>query len=148
MEKMQHAETLVKEFLVYRGFSSTLKAFEVELAADASHGFQVDRVIELLFSVYVPKFEADNLRTFMTSVRQSLLARSELHFSAALRKLESSLNRYYIVNAVQKGRIDRVLDFFEKYGDLLLQSGDDWGGWFGEDGYFTVFEVLQTLPVI
>lgn len=39
---MQYAEGVVKEFLLFRGFTHTLQSFESELHADVGNGFQVD----------------------------------------------------------------------------------------------------------
>ncbi|KAK9292858.1 hypothetical protein L1049_020839 [Liquidambar formosana] len=60
MENMQYAEELVREFLIFRGFTTTLQAFEIELCTDIGKGFQVDKILNLIFSVYVPKFDAEN----------------------------------------------------------------------------------------
>ncbi|TKY51367.1 WD repeat-containing protein 91 [Spatholobus suberectus] len=43
MEKMQHAEELVREFLVFRGFTNTLEAYEAELRTDIGKGFEADK---------------------------------------------------------------------------------------------------------
>ena len=61
MENMLYAEELVKEFLVFRGFTTTLQAFERELATDIGKGFHVDKILELVFSVYIPQFRIENL---------------------------------------------------------------------------------------
>ncbi|KAJ4956529.1 hypothetical protein NE237_013312 [Protea cynaroides] len=45
-------------------------------------------------------------------------------------KLEVSILRYYIVQAVQFGRKDKLTEFFGIYGNDLLQSGQDWTPWF------------------
>ena len=44
-----HAESVLKEFLVFRGYALTLSSFEKDLAADPAHGFEVDRVVDLFF---------------------------------------------------------------------------------------------------
>uniref|UniRef100_A0A0A0KWK0 LisH domain-containing protein n=1 Tax=Cucumis sativus TaxID=3659 RepID=A0A0A0KWK0_CUCSA len=54
MENMQYAEELVREFLVFRGFTSALQSYESELSTDIGKGFQVDRILDLIFSVYIP----------------------------------------------------------------------------------------------
>lgn len=41
MDAMQYAEGVVKEFLLFRGFTHTLQSFESELHADVGNGFQV-----------------------------------------------------------------------------------------------------------
>ncbi|KAK6132157.1 hypothetical protein DH2020_034113 [Rehmannia glutinosa] len=54
MEKMKFAEELVREFLVFRGFTNTLQAFEKELATDIGKGFQVDKILDFIFLLTSP----------------------------------------------------------------------------------------------
>ncbi|KAL3700993.1 hypothetical protein R1sor_019015 [Riccia sorocarpa] len=130
MENMQYAEAVVKEFLLFRGFTHTLHSFEAEVEADIGHGLQVDRIVDLFFNVYIQRFEADNMVNLMAFLQKSFFSSADERYHSTVRKLEASLNKYYIVNAVQKGRPDRVIHFFERHGDSLLRSGDDWQCWF------------------
>ncbi|PKI51452.1 hypothetical protein CRG98_028163 [Punica granatum] len=70
MENMQYAEELVREFLVFRGFTKTLQAFEAELGTDIGKGFQVDKLLDLIFSVYIPGFQADKLVGLLSFFKQ------------------------------------------------------------------------------
>nr|XP_015878316.2 WD repeat-containing protein 91 homolog isoform X1 [Ziziphus jujuba var. spinosa] len=130
MENMQYAEELVREFLVFRGFTNTLQAFDSELSTDIGKGFQVDKIIDLIFSVYVPKFQAEKLVGLLNFFKQCLSPSSERIFVATLCKLEVSILRYYIVHAIQSGRRDKVVEFYGLNGDDLLQKGQDWTPWF------------------
>ncbi|KAJ4843376.1 hypothetical protein Tsubulata_032682 [Turnera subulata] len=131
MENMQFAEELVREFLLFRGFTNTLQAFEAELSTDIGKGFQVDKIMDLIFSVYVPRFHADKLVGLLGFFRQCFSSLSDSVLAATLSKLEVSILRYYVVFAVQSGRREKVAEFFAAYGnDLLSQSGQDWTPWF------------------
>ncbi|CAN6564840.1 unnamed protein product [Malus baccata var. baccata] len=130
MENMQYAEELVREFLVFKGFTNTLQAFDSELSTDIGKGFQVDRIMELIFSVYVPKFQAEKLVGLFSFFKQCLSSSSETVLLTTLSKLEVSILRYYVVNAIQSGRRDKVLEFFGMIGNDLLQRGQDWTAWF------------------
>lgn len=131
METMQYAEELVREFLVFRGFSNTLQAFETELRTDIGKGFQVDKILDLIFSVYIPKFQAEKLVGLLSFFKKCLSLSTETAFTATLSKLEVSILRYYIVHALQSGRKDKVVEFFGANGNELLQRGQDWTPWFG-----------------
>lgn len=48
MAHMQNIEVLVREFLAYRGFLTSLKSFENECKNDKNKSFRVDRIIESL----------------------------------------------------------------------------------------------------
>ncbi|KAL6994611.1 hypothetical protein U1Q18_050631, partial [Sarracenia purpurea var. burkii] len=126
MENMQYAEELVKVFLVFRGFTSTLKAFERELGTDIGKGFQVDRILELIFSVYILQFRAENLIAMLRFFKQCFSSASEILFISTLSKLEVSILRYYVVHATQSRRRDEVMEFFEMHGNDLLQRNHDW----------------------
>lgn len=129
MENMHYAEELVREFIVFRGFTSTLQAFEMELNMDVGKGFQVDKILDLIFSKYIPKFEPEKLVGLLSFFNQCISS-SETVFYATLSKLEASILRYYIVHAVRSGRNDKVKEFFDMLGDDLQQKGDDWTPWF------------------
>lgn len=130
MENMQYAEELVREFLVFRGFTSTLQAFERELSTDIGKGFQIDKILELIFSVYIPQFRAENLVDILNFFKQCFSSSSDLVFVSMLSKLEVSILRYYVVHALQSGRKDKVMEFFGTYGNDLLQKDSDWSSWF------------------
>ncbi|KAL5538188.1 hypothetical protein UlMin_024419, partial [Ulmus minor] len=130
MENMLYAEELVREFLVFRGFTKTLQAFDSELSTDIGKGFQVDKIIDLIFSVYVPTFQAEKLVGLLNFFKHCLSSAPERVYVDTLRKLEVSILRYYIVHAVQSGRKDKVVEFFGMNGNELLQRGQDWSPWF------------------
>lgn len=46
MSHIQYVDELVKEYLLFRGFSQTLKAFDNDLKAEKEKGFRVRTVIE------------------------------------------------------------------------------------------------------
>lgn len=141
MEKMQYAEELVREFLIFRGFTNTLEAYETELRTDIGTGFQVDKILDLIFSVYVPKFQADKLVALLGFFKHYLSSSSETTLVSTFSKLESSLLRFYVVHALQSNRRDKVVEFFSLNGpDLLQSSQEDWTHWFG--AFLFVFVVL------
>ena len=144
MENMQYAEELVREFLVFRGFTNTLQAFDSELSTDIGKGFQVDRIIDLIFSVYIPTFQAEKLVGLLSFFKHCLSSSSERVYIDTLCKLEVSILRYYIVYAVKAGRNDKVLEFYGMNGNDLLQRDHDWTPWFG--GFF--FLLLFSLSYI
>ncbi|KAL3714237.1 hypothetical protein ACJRO7_006213 [Eucalyptus globulus] len=131
MENMQYAEELVREFLVFRGFTATLQSFESELATDVGRGFQVDKLLDLIFAAYVPRFQADKLLALFGFLRQCLSSAStEAALLASLSRLEVAVMRYYIVHAVRSGRRDKVLEFFGASGNDLMRKDQDWTPWF------------------
>ncbi|XXG89877.1 hypothetical protein AAC387_Pa12g1774 [Persea americana] len=147
MDNIEYAEELVREFIVFRGFTNTLQAFETELSTDVGKGFQVDKVMDLIFKVYVPKFQAEKLVSLLGFLKQCFSSSSEGVLITTLSRLELSVLRYYIVHALQSGRQDKVVEFFGTHGNDLLQRSEDWTPWFaipylkkpGLDPRFRVF---------
>ncbi|KAF5731216.1 hypothetical protein HS088_TW19G00822 [Tripterygium wilfordii] len=131
MENMQYAEELIREFLVFRGFTNTLQAFEMELGTDIGKSFQVDKILDLIFSVYIPKFHAEKLVGLLSFFKQCFSSSTEIALIATLLKLEVSILRYYVVYALQSGRKDKVVEFFGMNGNDLLQRSTEWTPWFG-----------------
>ncbi|CAH9070598.1 unnamed protein product [Cuscuta epithymum] len=129
MENMQYAEELLREFLVFRGFTNTLQAFEKELGSDIGKGFQVDRLLDLIFSVYIPKCQAANLVNLLHFFKQCF-GSYEIELMSSLSKLEVSIMRYYIIHALQSGKREKVIEFFDTHGSELVQKHQDWALWF------------------
>ena len=144
MENMLYAEELVREFLVFRGFTNTLQAFDSELSTDIGKGFQVEKIMELIFSVYIPKFQAEKLVRLLSFFKQCLSSSSDTVLLATLSKMEVSILRYYVVNAVNAGRREKVLEFFGMKGNELLQRSQDWTPWFGRFVYHFYVSVSWT----
>ncbi|XP_024540106.1 WD repeat-containing protein 91 homolog isoform X1 [Selaginella moellendorffii] len=158
MDEHKNAEGLVREFLLFRGFTQTIRAFEADLAADVTQGYQVEKTMQLVFDVYIPRYQIEKLAELMDFLSLSLFAPGDSHCQATARKLHTGLKRFYLVHALQKGRMDRVLDFFKQYGGNLLNEGDDWQAWFAlpyvkdpsSDPQFQVYfskDWLETLMV-
>lgn len=146
MENMQYAEDLVREFLVFRGFTNTLQAFEAELGTDVGKEFQVDKLLDLIFSTYIPRFQAENLVGLLSFFKQLFSSSTtETVLVATLSKLEVSILRCYIVHAIRSRKRDKVIDFFNMIGNDLLQKGQDWTPWFGGCLPFPVVALFYSL---
>lgn len=133
MAHVQFTDEIVKEYLLFRGFSVTLKAFDNELKIEKEKGFRVDRVVEnLLQCVY--NYDLAGLRDAWNHLETKIFTKLDHHLSVATRKLEGALLKFYLVHAIENSKSDKVSDFFSKMTqDLSGQS--DWKDWFSE--YFT-----------
>lgn len=60
-----------------------------------------------------------------------------LLINVAVKKIEHSLLRMYLVNAIINSKQDKVLEFFEKMGPEL-QNQQEWKDWFGTYNYKTL----------
>ncbi|CAD6205320.1 unnamed protein product [Miscanthus lutarioriparius] len=130
MENMRYAEELVREFLVFRGFTSTLQAYESELSTEIGRNFQADKIVDLVFSEYIPKYQLDRLVGLFAFFKQCFMSPGDTELFSTLVKLELSALRYYVINALKSGRQDKVIEFFGENGNYLMQKHGDWLAWF------------------
>lgn len=61
MAHVQHLDELIREYLVYRGFGTTVKAFDVDLKTDKEKSFRVDKIVDQLLH-FVNTFDLISLR--------------------------------------------------------------------------------------
>ncbi|KAK0044148.1 WD repeat-containing protein 91 [Biomphalaria pfeifferi] len=121
-------DQLVKDYLLFRGFSTTLKILDQELKTDKDKGLRVDRMMEQIWT-YLSNFDLQGLRDYWRYLNQRLFSRLEQRYALSVRKLESSLLKLYVVNAHQGGKQDKVLGFYEQLG-ADLQTHPDFKDWF------------------
>lgn len=152
MSHIQYVDELVREYLLFRGFSNTLKSYDNELKHDKDRGFRVDKLIDQIIS-YIHNYDLQGLRDLWGHLDSLLFSKLEQHFTPgrysqkntilvvcychayffnilAIRKLEFSLLKYYLVTAVTNNKIDKVTEFFTKLASEL-QSQTEWKDWFG-----------------
>lgn len=128
MSATSFTDDLVRDYLLFRGFTSTLKAFEAELKTDKDKGFRVDKIVDQLFG-HISSYDLASLREAWSHLDQRVFARLEHGFLTTVRKLENGLLKMYVINTVQTNRHDKLVEFFEKMAhDLHNQS--EWKEWF------------------
>eukprot|EP00088_Acartia_fossae_P064642 TRINITY_DN7959_c2_g1_i2.p1 TRINITY_DN7959_c2_g1~~TRINITY_DN7959_c2_g1_i2.p1 ORF type:complete len:710 (-),score=131.14 TRINITY_DN7959_c2_g1_i2:81-2210(-) len=128
MAEYQFVDELVKEYLTFRGFTTTLKYFEVDLKNEKEKGFRVDRVVESLnqcISSYDLAALLDNWKHF----ENHIFSKIDPSKASSVRKLESSLLKLYLINCIQNRQSEKVKQFFEKM-TPELQNANEWKDWF------------------
>ncbi|KAA6427061.1 MAG: hypothetical protein FRX49_02818, partial [Trebouxia sp. A1-2] len=158
MDAIPYVDSLIKEYLLFRGFTGTLRAFNRDLASDRGCGFQADQLCELVFRRLVPLDQASELMQVLDFLNSRVYSRLPGSCEEMIRKLEVSILRAYIVNAVQAGKLTVVQDFFSQYGELLLHRAEssDWLQWFAlpylkepaQDPRFRVFFTKDWLTLV
>ncbi|EFN82795.1 WD repeat-containing protein 91 [Harpegnathos saltator] len=128
MSHIQYVDELVKEYLLFRGFSQTLKAFDNDLKAEKEKGFRVDKIVDQLMQ-YIYNYDLASLRELWGHLDTRMFCRLESHFTPAIRKLENAVLKMYLVNAAVNGKQDRIQEFFTKMAPEL-QGHSEWKEWF------------------
>ncbi|XP_014853861.1 PREDICTED: WD repeat-containing protein 91 isoform X2 [Poecilia mexicana] len=125
---VERTDKHVREYLLYRGFTSTLKQLDSDIKADKEKGFRVDRIIEQLQQL-VQSFDLAGLKEYWLYLDRRLFCRLEDVYRSTVNKLRTSLYRYYVINTIQKGNLEKTQEFFQKQA-LELQGQAEWRDWF------------------
>ncbi|KAM6975501.1 WD repeat-containing protein 91 [Tautogolabrus adspersus] len=125
---VERTDEHVREYLIYRGFTSTLKNLDTEIKADKEKGFRVDKIIDQL-QQFVQNFDLFGLKEYWLYLDRRLFCRLEDVYRATVNKLRTSLYRYYVINTIQKGNLEKTQEFFQKQ-SLELQVQAEWRDWF------------------
>uniref|UniRef100_A0A8D0D8P0 WD repeat-containing protein 91 n=1 Tax=Sander lucioperca TaxID=283035 RepID=A0A8D0D8P0_SANLU len=125
---VERTDEHVREYLMYRGFTSTMKHLDTEIKADKEKGFRVDKIIDQL-QQFVLNFDLFGLKEYWLYLDRRLFCRLEDVYRSTVNKLRTSLYRYYVINTIQKGNLEKTQEFFQKQA-LELQSQVEWRDWF------------------
>ncbi|KAF8949018.1 WD repeat-containing protein 91 [Haplosporangium gracile] len=128
MNSIQHIDELVKEYLLFRGFTNSYKAFEADSKADKDKGFQADKIIEELFSS-IAAMDLTALLDHWRYLDIRYFSRLDHRFAGSVKKFELCLLRYYLIYAIQHKKREKVVEFFEIHG-AELQGNSEWVRWF------------------
>lgn len=128
MAHVQYIDELIKEYLYYRGFNTTLKSFEIDLKNDKEKAFRVDKILEQLVQ-YINAYDLNGLRELWMHLESHMFSTLETHFTSAVKKLENAVLKMYLVNAVANNKPEKINDFFMKM-TIELQNQSEWKDWF------------------
>uniref|UniRef100_A0A668AIN8 WD repeat-containing protein 91 n=1 Tax=Myripristis murdjan TaxID=586833 RepID=A0A668AIN8_9TELE len=126
---VERTDEHVREYLIYRGFTNTLKHLDNEIKADKEKGFRVDKIIDQLLQ-FIQSFDLSGLKEYWLYLDRRLFCRLEDVYRSTVNKLRTSLYRYYVINTIQVIRnLEKTQEFFQKQA-LELQGQAEWRDWF------------------
>ncbi|KAK4018483.1 WD repeat-containing protein 91 isoform X1 [Daphnia magna] len=128
MSCIQQMDELVKEYLSFRGFTSTVRALDAEVKSEKDKAFRPDKIVEQ-FVHYITLYDLHGLKDYWNHFDQSVFERLDQNFMPAIKKMENSLLRMYLINACINGKQEKIQEFFEKLG-CELQHQLEWKDWF------------------
>ncbi|CAF0734115.1 unnamed protein product [Adineta ricciae] len=125
-------DDLIRDYLNYRGLTTTLRTFDNEVSKIPIGQFRADRIVEQL-TLYIHQFDINSLIDYWTQIEQrlfpTLIVRSQQQTNALL-KARTNLYRCYLIHAIQSSKTDKVHEFFERLSKVLQQSNDWTKEWF------------------
>ena len=125
-------DDLLRDYLNYRGLTTTLRTFDNEQSKLPIGSFRADRITEQL-TLYIHQFDINNLIDYWTQIEQRLLSMLVLHShqqNNSLNKIRTNLYRCYLVHAIQSSRTEKIHEFFDRLAKILQQSTDWTKEWF------------------
>lgn len=128
MAHVQYVDGLVREYMLFRGFTNALKVFDNELKNDKDKGFRADKIIDQITSSIATQ-DLQALRDIWTNLDGHLFNKLEHSLTSAVRKLEHGVLKLYLVTAHSAGKTDKITEFFMKL-SAELQSQPEWKEWF------------------
>lgn len=125
-------DDLIRDYLNFRGLTSTLRTFDNELSRTPIGQFRADRITEQLTS-YIHQFDINNLIDYWNQVEQrllsSLILRSQQQTNN-LNKIRTNLYRCYLIHSIQSSKMDKIHEFFDRLAKNLQQSNEWTKDWF------------------
>ncbi|CAF4063238.1 unnamed protein product [Adineta steineri] len=125
-------DDLIRDYLNYRGLTSTLRTFDNEISKNPIGQFRADRITEQL-TLYIHQFDINNLIDYWTQIEQHLLSalilRSQQQTNV-LTKIRTNLYRCYLIHAIQSSKTEKVNEFFDRLAKILQQSNEWTKEWF------------------
>ncbi|CAD6992736.1 WD repeat-containing protein 91 [Ceratitis capitata] len=128
MAQVSFLDNLLKEYLVFRGFSSTIKTLDQEQRNEKDQSFRAEKLLEN-FNQSIQNHDLTALRGLWTHLDSNLFSKLEHTYATAVKKLENSLLKFYLVTAYSNNRLDKITEFFAKLA-VELQQQSEWKDWF------------------
>lgn len=88
MAHIQSVEKIVSEFLVWKGFTNTLRSFENETRNDRTKHFRVDLILNSI-QLAISSHDLQELREIWKTIETFFFTKLEQNYTDTLRKLES-----------------------------------------------------------
>ncbi|DBA04880.1 TPA: hypothetical protein N0F65_006882 [Lagenidium giganteum] len=168
---LPHVDELVLEYLLFRGFTKagdTFQVFTAERKSDRARGFDVEQIISQLLS-YIQNYQIESVLETWKFLSARFFNHLDVSYTTTIHRLEVSLQRLYVVNAIKTGHREKAIEFFKifiSYTRAEIVSalhatipasdadiGDSWCRWFilpyiqspETDPYFRVFFTKEWL---
>lgn len=128
MAQIEYLDNLLKEYLMFRGFSSTLRALDFEQKNDKDKSFRAEKILEQC-NIFINNHDLQSLRELWSHLDTNLFSKLEHTYAEAVKKLENGLLKLYLVTAYTNNRTDKISDFFVKLAPEI-RSQSEWKEWF------------------
>lgn len=126
MAHLQFVDFSIREYLLFRGFSQTLKAFETE-AKSTEKSFSVEKIMERI-SHSIATQDLQSLRELWMNLSSFFFSKLDQLYGQAVKRIEANLFKLFLVTAHANNKPEKVNEFFVKCPELQTQA--EWKDWF------------------
>lgn len=130
IESLEYIDDLVREYLMFRGFKSTIRALEVDLEQDKDHGFHSDQIVSELLDM-ATQLRIEKLLEYWQYLSYRFFSHLSPKYHRTTRMFEKRLIRLFLVSAINANKRPAIRQFMDKHGQTLGQQGGDWIPWLG-----------------
>lgn len=117
------ADSIVSEYLIYRGFTATYASLQNEKLKDRVKKFEVASIVEAIFH-YIQSFQILNFVSLWDFMTKRFFAHLDMDHVQVSLDLKADLLKYYLVNAFKVQEKSKITDFFSLYShEILSESG-------------------------
>ena len=118
---MMGCDDLVLEYCMYRGFTKTKDALELERSSDRSKLFEATQIVSQLFQ-YLQTYAVADFISMWDFLNSRFFIHLDQENIEVVRNFKLDLIRYYLVRCYSSGHREKILEFFSKHSDQILSA--------------------------
>ncbi|MDP2436752.1 MAG: hypothetical protein Q8P67_13465, partial [archaeon] len=128
-ESLAYADNLVREYLLFNGMTSTLNAMEKERRGDnRAVSFRARKIVTQLLG-FAQSFDFRAMLELWNFLERHFFVKIDPSFLPTIQKLFTSLQRFYLINAINTGAPEKAREFLEvNIGNF--RGRPEWERWF------------------
>lgn len=125
-------DDLIRDYFQYRTLTSSTRVFEQEAEKSSNGRWRADRIVEQL-KLFIKQLDLTGLIEYWTTIEQRIspifsdFDRTNVEIFS---KTRFHLYRCYLMHAVQTSKQEKINEFFDRLGKVLLQKNDWPKEWF------------------
>lgn len=112
-------DSMVGEYLIYRGFTQTFQSLEVERNRDKVKRFEVTRIVEAIFS-NLQNFEIESFISLWDFLNKRFFFHLDAEHVHLCGIIKSDLLKYYLVYGTKQKNKEKVTEFFSMFSHEIL----------------------------
>lgn len=115
------SDTLVSEYLIYRGFTNTYKSLETEKRKDKTRQFDVAAIVDSIF-VNLQTFDVLSFVSLWDFMNKRFFVHLDLDHLVLSTEIKSDLLKFYLINCAKAKEKEKIINFFSLYSHEILNE--------------------------